>query len=371
MAPAPVRHRAQEPNAHPMAENSTIASPARRDAARAGSRRRVAIIPLLELLLLAIFALAPLVLEDYLTVFVTRVLILALLAISFDLVWGYAGIMSFGQALFFGTAGYGVALLARDLDITSVFVILPAAIAIGLILSLLLAGFLLLGRRVPTTIFVALGTLTGSYAAERLARGWYYLGGQNGIPSIPSMTAGSYEINEGPVFYYLALASLILVYGLCRFLVRSQFGLALAGMREQEARIAFFGYKVQHLKAIVFSLSGAIAGLAGGLFAFHEGFVWPNMLGVVLSTQIVLYALFGGVGTLIGAVFGVIAIETLSFWLAESFQESWPIILGLLLLLVILFRPSGLIGLIVPERERIGSFGRPGETPPGGEHGAP
>jgi branched-chain amino acid transport system permease protein len=326
------------------------------------SARHGAAIPILELILLVVFASLPVVLADYLTVFVTRVLIFALLAISFDLVWGYAGIMSFGQALFFGTAGYTVALLARDLQITSIFIVIPVSIFVGLALSFLLASFLLLGRYPTTTIFVALGTLTGSYAADRLARGWYYLGGQNGIPSIPSMTAGSYEFAEGPVFYYLAFATLVLVYLLCRFLVRSQFGLALAGMREQESRILFLGYRVQHLKTIVFSLSGAIAGLAGGLYAFHEGFVWPNVLGVVLSTQIVLYALFGGVGTLIGAVIGVIAIETVSFWLADNYQDIWPILLGLLLLLVILFRPSGLIGLIVSERERIGTFGRPHQT---------
>jgi len=282
-----------------------------------------------------------------------------LLALSFDLIWGFAGIMSFGQALFFGTAGYGVALIARDLGITSIFVVLPAALAIGLVLSLALGLFLLLGRGSSGLVFVALGTLTGSYAADRLARGWYYLGGQNGIPSILPMSFGSHEVLEGPVFYYLALGILLVVYLICRFLVRSQFGLALAGIREQEARLAFFGYRVQHLKAIVFSISGAIAGLAGGLYAFHEGFVWPNMLGVVLSTQIVLYALFGGVGTLIGAVIGVIVIEGVSFWLSESYQEVWPIILGVLLLLVIMFRPSGLIGLLVSERERVGTFGRP------------
>src|SRR5262249_3832178 len=155
-----------------------------------------------------------------------------------------------------------------------------------------------------------------------------------GIPSIPPMTAGAYEFAEGPAYYYLTFAALAIVYLVCRFVVRSQFGLALAGAREQEARIAFFGYEVHHLKAIVFSLAGAIAGLAGGLYAFHEGFVGPNMLGVVLSTQIVLYALFGGVGTLIGAIIGVIAIEIVSFWLADNFQEIWPIILGLLLLLI-------------------------------------
>ena len=172
----------------------------------------IPVIPIVELSLLFIFTVLPLVLADYLTIFVTRVLILAFLALSFDLIWGYAGIMSFGQALFFGTAGYSVALLARDFDVTSIFIVLPVSLVIGLVVSLALGGFLLLGRRAPTTIFVALGTLTGSYAADRLARGWYYLGGQNGIPSIPSMTAGRYEFAEGPVFYYLVLAILLLVY---------------------------------------------------------------------------------------------------------------------------------------------------------------
>src|SRR5262249_59454735 len=104
-------------------------------------------------------------LAEYLTVFVTRVLILALLALSFDLVWGYSGIMSFGQALFFGAAGYGVALVARNLEITSIFFVLPAALAIGLIFSFASGGFLLLRRPSPTTIFLALRTLSGSLLA--------------------------------------------------------------------------------------------------------------------------------------------------------------------------------------------------------------
>ncbi|WP_040771775.1 branched-chain amino acid ABC transporter permease, partial [Rhodopseudomonas sp. B29] len=164
---------------------------------------------------------------------------------------------------------------------------------------------------------------------------------------------------------------LLAVYLGCRFLVRSQFGLALAGLRENEQRIAFFGYKVQHFKAIVFSLGGAIAGLGGTLYAFHEGFVWPNMLGVVMSTQVVLYVLFGGSGTLIGAVIGTVVIEIVSFWLSNSYQDIWPIILGALMLLVILFRPAGLISLILGERERIGSFGRPPKAHgKEGSHGA-
>lgn len=315
------------------------------------------ILPIVEGVVLVAALLAPLVLQDYLTVFATRVIILALFALSFDLVWGYAGIMSFGQALFFGSAGYGVALLARDLNVTNIFLVLPAGTLIGLTFALLLGGFLLLGRHPSSVIFVSLGTLTGSYAADRLARGWYYLGGQNGIPSIAPMSLGSYDFTEGPAFYYLVLGILVVVYLLCRFLVRSQFGLALAGLRENEQRIAFFGYKAQHLKAIIFTIGGAVAGLAGSLYAFHEGFVWPNMVGVVVSTQVVLYVLFGGSGTLIGAVIGAIIVEGVSFWLSDNYRDIWPIILGLLLLLVILFRPLGLISFVLGERERVGSFG--------------
>jgi branched-chain amino acid transport system permease protein len=325
-------------------------------AARASAGWKV--LPIVEVLVLLVALVLPLVLQDYLTVFATRVAILALFALSFDLVWGYAGIMSFGQALFFGAAGYGVALLARDLNVTSIFLILPAGTLIGLTASLLLGGFLLLGRYPSSVIFVSLGTLTGSYAADRLARGWYYLGGQNGIPSIPAMSIGSYDLEEGVAFYYLALGILVVVYLLCRFLVRSQFGLALAGLRENEQRIAFFGYKAQHLKAIIFAIGGTIAGLAGSLYAFHEGFVWPNMLGVVFSTQVVLYVLFGGSGTLIGAVIGTVMIEGVSFWLSDNYRDIWPIILGVLLLLVIMFRPLGLISFVLGERERVGSFGK-------------
>ncbi|MGY3604869.1 MULTISPECIES: branched-chain amino acid ABC transporter permease [unclassified Bradyrhizobium] len=335
-------------------------------ASQARTPRRI--LPIVEILALLVAVFLPLVLQDYLTVFATRVIILALFALSFDLVWGYAGIMSFGQALFFGSAGYGVALLARDLNVTSILLVLPAAMLIGLIFSLLLGCFLLLGRNPSSMIFVALGTLTGSYAADRLARGWYYLGGQNGIPSIPPMSLGSTDITEGPVYYYLALGILLVVYLLCRFLVRSQFGLALAGLRENEQRIAFFGYKAQHLKAIVFTVGGTIAGLAGGLYAFHEGFVWPNMLGVVISTQVVLYVLFGGSGTLIGAVIGTVIIEGVSFWLSDNYRDIWPIILGVLLLLVILFRPLGLISFVLGERERVGSFGGRAK---GSSHAAP
>ncbi len=323
----------------------------------AKGRAYKSIIPAVELALLAIFAVVPFLVSEFWILFGTKIFILGLLALSFDLVWGYAGIMSFGQALFFGVSGYAAALIATKLEITSLVILLPAAALLGLGLSLLVAAILILGKRVPTLVFVAIGTLTGSYVVERLARGWSYVGGQNGISSLPRLTFSGKEIEEGIVFYYLALALLVLVYLGLRYLVRSQFGLVLAGMRQQEQRIAFLGYRIQHFKAIVFALAGAIAGLAGALYAFHEGFVGPGQIGPVQSTQVVLYVLFGGVGTLIGALIGTGLLEYLNYVLS-SYQRLWPIMLGILLLLVVMFRPTGLIGFLVSERERIGTFGR-------------
>ncbi len=316
-------------------------------------------IPLTEVALLAVALILPVFLDDFWILFTTRVFILGLIALSFDLVWGYAGIMSFGQALFFGMAAYCTALIATKLGITSVFVILPASALVGLIVSFIMAVLLILGKRQPSMVFIALGTLTGSYVVERLARGWSYVGGQNGIPGLPRLTAGSYEISEGPAFYFMALAILVIVYVLLRLLTRSQFGLVLAGIRQQESRIAFFGYRTQTYKGITFCLAGLVSGIAGGLYGFHEGYIGPGQLGPVLSTQVVLYTLFGGAGTLIGSVIGVGLIDLLSFYLSQLWDTGWPIILGLLLLIVVMFRPTGLIGFIVSDRERVGFFGRP------------
>jgi branched-chain amino acid transport system permease protein len=319
------------------------------------------VLPAVELAVLVSLVAAPFVLAGRaeLVTLMTNIVILSLFAISFDLCWGFSGIMSFGQALFFGTAGYVVALVGRDLDFSQLLGTLPLAMLIGGVLSAALAAFLLLGRKTPTTIFVAFGTLTGAYAAERLVSGWQYVGAGNGLSSIKLMAFGNFEFVEGAAFYSVALAALVLVYVASRVLVRSQLGLVLAGMRQNEERLAFFGYRVQVYKAIVFIFAGMIAGLSGALYSYHQGFTGPSNLGPGLSTTAVIYCLFGGSGTLIGPVLGTVAIELLSYVLADTaiIRQFWPVILGGVLLVVVMFQPTGLLGLIVSARERIGSFG--------------
>ncbi len=205
------------------------------------------VLPIVEIVMLVAGLVAPLLMgsSPELITLATNILILSLLAISFDLCWGYSGIMSFGQALFFGVAGYVIALVGRDLEFSHAWGTLPLAMLVGLLLSFAFAAFLLLGRRTPTVIFVSLGTLTGAYAAERLVSGWQYVGAGNGLSSVRLLEVGPIEMVEGPGFYYMALALLLAAYLASRYIVHSQFGLVLAGMRQNEERLAFFGYRVQ------------------------------------------------------------------------------------------------------------------------------
>ncbi len=334
-----------------------MAVPDRSDLVRKRLRR---VIPIIEVLLLAALLLLPHFVTDFHTIIITRMLILGLLAISFDLCWGYSGIMTFGQALFFGMSGYVIALLANKAEFVQLWGIVPIGMLVGLFVSFFIGWFLLLGKRTPTIIFVALGTLTASYAAERMVAGWQWVGAGNGMSIYDFLKFGSFEIEPGQLFYYIALGFLVLGYLASRWLVGSQFGLVLAGMRQNEERLAFFGYRVQTFKALVFCFAGMLAGLAGSLYAHHEGFIGPASMGIGLSTFAVLYALFGGVGTLIGPLLGVGAIETIAFVLSDQddIKNYWPVVLGVIMLVVVAYKPAGLLGFVVRERERIGSFGK-------------
>ncbi len=323
------------------------------------ARRPRRILPIIELVVLAGLLAVPWLTSDFQTIIASRMLLLAMLAISFDLCWGYSGIMTFGQALFFGASGYVIALMANEGGFIQIWTVVPVSMAVGLVSAFLVAWFLLLGKRTPTIIFVALGTLTASYAAERLVAGWQLVGAANGMSVWDLLMVGDHALEPGPVFYYIILGFLVAAYLASRWIVRSQLGLVLAGMRQNEERLAFFGYRVQVFKALVFSFAGMVAGLSGGLYAFHEGFIGPASMGIALSTYAVLYGLFGGVGTLIGPVLGVAAIETAAFILSDidAFKAYWPVILGFIMLIVVAYRPTGIMGLLVSRRERIGSFG--------------
>jgi branched-chain amino acid transport system permease protein len=286
--------------------------------------------------------------QSYWLIALTRALLLSVLAVATNLAWGVTGIFTLGQAVFFGAGAYAAALLATKSELSSLLVLAPAAAGAGLAAGLLIGMFLFFGRRRVGELYVGLVTLALTYAFERLANAWDTIGAGNGIPGLPLPTFVGAELQTGLPFFGLALVALLAVLALGWMLLRSQFGLVMRAVRDDDERAEFLGYRRPVVQLAVFSGTAALAGLAGGLYALEEGFASPSFLGVALSTQVLVYILLGGRGTLIGPVLGVLVLEVGGQRVQESLPTEWPIIVGAMLLLVILFLPGGLTDLRVP-----------------------
>jgi branched-chain amino acid transport system permease protein len=283
--------------------------------------------------------------QSYWVIAVTRALLLSVLAVSTNFAWGVTGIFTLGQAVFFGVGAYAAGLLATKAGVTSLIPLAAAALAAGLVAGLLIGAFLFFGRRRVGELYVGLVTLALTYAFERLASVWDAIGAGNGIPGLPLPDLFGTEIQTGLPFFWLALVALLATLVLGWWLMRSQFGLVMRAVRDDDERAEFLGYRRPIIQLTVFTVAGALAGLAGGLYALEEGFVSTSFLGVALSTQVLVYILLGGRGTLIGPLIGVLVLEVGGQRVQESLPTEWPIVVGAVLLLVILFLPRGLVDL--------------------------
>jgi len=329
-------------------------------ATEAGARweRRIEI-----LLLLGAVSLPALVSRYELQLF-TLIGIFCILALSLDLVWGYGGILDLGRAVLFGWPAYVAALLATRAGITNGLLVIPLSVLFGAALALLASLPLFLGQRQYRGIFIAMATLVFAYASERTAIVWPEVGSANGIPNIPLMSLAPLvgtPVSPGLVFYVIVVILVVLIYVFLKWLVNSQFGLVLASARDRDRRVTFLGYNTSRFRLAIYTLSGAIAGAGGALYAFHEGYVAPDVLGVNLSTQALLWVLIGGRGKLLGALVGTIAMNFISTQLSGAFQIVWQIILGLLLVVLLTTLPDGITGLLL--RRKSSDFGQRGQMP--------
>jgi ABC-type branched-subunit amino acid transport system permease subunit len=309
--------------------------------------------------------------QSYWLIALTRAVLLAVLAVSTNLAWGVTGIFTLGQAVFFGFGAYAAGLLGTKTEVTSLFLLAGASLGAGLVGGLVIGAFLFFGRRRVGELYVGLVTLALTYAFERLASAWGWIGAGNGIPGLPLPTVFGTEIETGLPFFWLSLIALLATLGVGSWLMRSQFGLVMRAVRDDDERAEFLGYRRPVVQLAVFSLGGAFAGLAGGLYALEEGFVSTTFLGVALSTQVLVHILLGGRGTLIGPLVGVLVLELGGQRVQESLPRERPIIVGTVLLLVILFLPRGLMDLraLGPRRSRAATtamtLGAPGADPRG------
>jgi len=312
-------------------------------------------------------------LSDYYLNLFGKYLSLAILALGLDLVWGYTGILSLGQAIFFGIGAYSIGMCMMlegsgkgvygepvpDFMIWNQvyqlppfwkpFQYAPVAVAAAVLVPALLAaaiGLLTFHRRVRGTYFAIL-TQAIAFAVWLLVnRNEMKLGGTNGLTDFKSILGFSLARPGTQRALYVATALLLLgALVACRWLVRSKAGLVLQAIRDNERRLEFLGYDVNVYKIFVFALSGALAGLAGLLYAPQVGIITPAQIGVLPSLEIVIWVAFGGKGTLWGALVGAVSINWLRSVLTGTYPRVWPIILGALFVGVIVLFPRGLMGL--------------------------
>lgn len=282
----------------------------------------------------------PAFLPSYLQGMMTKFLILAVLAMSLDLLFGYGGLSSLGQAAYFGVGGYTVAVLMYHYGVKSFWIGAPLGI---LTAALTAAIFGIIALRVSGIYFLlitfALGQLLYSVAWNVK---WLNGPGIQGLTGLSRPDLGLHFFTWSTIsFYYFVVVIFTLCYFLLSLITKSPFGLALMGIREGESRMEALGYNTWLHKYLTFVIAGAISGVAGELFVYNNRFISPAQLGIGTSFLAMSMAIIGGRGTLFGPVIGAAIIVFVEYFASISNPERWPLILGGIFVLSIMFIRDG------------------------------
>jgi len=288
-----------------------------------------------------VLVVGPLVLDSYWIGLLTQIVILAILAMSLDILLGYTGLPSLGHAAFFGVAAYAVAVLSTTYRAdfwTSVL----AGVAMGTASA---AAFGLIVAHVRDVYFLMI-TLALGMVLWGLSYRWIPVtGGDNGISGIPTLEAHAGLPVAGPLaFYYVTLLVCAGCAALMRTLVRSPFGLTLRGIRENEARMRSLGFNTWLHCYLSFVIAGAFASVAGVMWAYYNGFVSPTYLDLTASSELFLMVTLGGPATLVGPLLGAGAIVLLKN-VMSAYTARWLLILGIVYIVAILAAPQGIWNL--------------------------
>jgi branched-chain amino acid transport system permease protein len=276
-----------------------------------------------------------------------RVLIFAIAAASLNLLLGYGGMVSLGHAAFFGVGAYAAAVLAVE-GVSSAWLAWPVAVAVAALAALAIGAVSLRTRGV----YFIMITLAFAQMVYYVAVGLKRYGGEDGL-SLPARAHIGFGIDLGndTAFYYVALVLLVGVLAAFDRLLDARFGRALVGIRENETRMESLGFPTFRFRLTAFAIAGAVAGLAGALFAHHNLFVSPAALHWTQSATFVVMVILGGIGYRYGGVLGALVLLLLEEILA-AYTEFWHLPLGVLLLAVVFLAPRGLAGWLEPQSAR-------------------
>lgn len=273
---------------------------------------------------------------------VTRILIMGLFAASFNLIFGYTGMLSFGHAAFFGIGAYATAFLLQGLQ-SPLLLCLLAAMAAGALLALIIGFF---SVRLDEVYF---SMLTLAFGMMVFAIVYQWRSVTNGSDGIAGFRVGSFglgidlALGNPSVYYYVVLGVVLGASALMYLICRSSFGLILRAIRQNPERVAFCGLNVQRYRLAAFTIAGAFAGLAGGLMAPFLRIASPEMAHWSMSAEPVLMSILGGTGYFLGPFFGAGMFVLLETWIT-SMTQAWMLVLGVILALMVMFFRRGVLG---------------------------
>ncbi len=308
----------------------------------------------------------PLVLSDFRLNLLGKFLTFAIVAIAIDLIWGYTGILSLGHGVFFSLGAYcmGMYLKLRAEELPDFMMwsgleqvpwfwrpfhhfwfALPMAIIVPAVFAMLI-GIPTFRAGIRGVYFSILTQALALVVSIFFIGQQPYTGGTNGITNFQDILG--YPLSEASTMrglYIVTVVVLIVIFVLSRWLVGTKTGRVLVAIRDGENRLKFLGYNTSLFKVGIFSLSAAMAGLAGALFVPQVGIISPSMMGILPSVEMAIWVAVGGRGTLSGAVIGALSVNFAKSYLSETFPDVWLYFLGALFIGVVLFFPEGIVGV--------------------------
>tara|TARA_R110001583_G_scaffold130834_1_gene282524 strand:+ start:23378 stop:24526 length:1149 start_codon:yes stop_codon:yes gene_type:complete len=331
----------------------------------------------MAILAVLILIILPMSLDLFRLNMVGKYLTYAFVAVSLVLLWGYGGILSLGQGVFFGLGGYAMAMFlkleASDLESTKIqstpgipdfmdwnqITELPwfwvpfhsfsftlfAVIAVPAIFAFII-GYSMFKRRVGGVYFAIITQVIAVILTVLIVGQQGYTGGINGITDLK--TIHGWDIRDDSSKYILYFINAFLLFGviaISRFILTSKFGRLLLAMRDKEDRVRFSGYDVSNFKIFIFCVSAMIAAIGGAMFTLQVGFMSPSFVGIVPSIEMVIFAAVGGRMSLIGVVYGTLLVNYGKTVFSETFPEIWLFLMGGLFIAVVMFFPNGLAGI--------------------------
>ncbi|RCX13532.1 urea ABC transporter membrane protein [Anaerobacterium chartisolvens] len=330
-------------------------------------------------IVILLLCLAPLLLSDFRINLLGKFVAYAILALGIDLIWGYTGILSLGHGVYFGLGAYCMAMYLKleasggklpDFMSWSgqnslpwfwkPFANAPFAVVMSMLLPCVLAfiiGYLTFKNRIRGVYFSILTQALSIIFVVLFVGQQAYTGGTNGITNFKTILGfpiASASTKLG--IYYVAVALLLGAYVFCRFITARRTGRVLIAIRDGENRARFSGYNPAVYKVFVYCISAALAGLAGAVFVPQVGIISPAEMGIVPSVEMVIWVAIGGRGTMIGAIIGAILVNSLKSGISESFPDIWSYFIGAAFIAVVIFMPSGLVGVFRSAKAKLGNL---------------